>query len=155
MRKFKLIFILALVFSLVLAFIFFAIHERSGSLRNYSLNESIGIGNIDLVRYALKQGYDVNTFNEHGSSPMHLATYSGDIEIFELLLNNGADPNMPDMRGKSQITIILEAPKSVRVEMLRLLIKHGADLSLYDSSGETTAKVLCKLDPRLCTVLGE
>jgi ankyrin repeat protein len=41
----------------------------------------------------------VNDKDNEGSTPMHNAAYKGNVDCIQLLLDAGADPNIPDNFG--------------------------------------------------------
>ena len=65
---------------------------------NSKLMFSISKGLLDDVELMLAYGADVNATDEIGLTPLHRATISGNKSIANLLIKNGADPNikMPD-----------------------------------------------------------
>ena len=56
-----------------------------------SIHESAELGNIEVVKYAIADGVDVNEANKTGRTLLELATIEGNKGIVELLINNGAD----------------------------------------------------------------
>ncbi len=56
-----------------------------------SIHKAASDGNIEAVKQHLAAGVDVNAWDEDfGWTPLHLAAQSGQKEIIELLLANGA-----------------------------------------------------------------
>ena len=55
---------------------------------------------IDGVALLIDLGFDVNAINRldryHESAPLHEAAATGNLEMIELLLARGADPNLRD-----------------------------------------------------------
>jgi ankyrin repeat protein len=55
---------------------------------------------VDGVALLIELGFDVNAINRleryHESAPLHEAAAKGNLEMIELLLANGADPNLRD-----------------------------------------------------------
>ena len=55
---------------------------------------------VDGVALLIDLGFDVNAINRldryHESAPLHEAAATGNLEVIELLLANGADPNLRD-----------------------------------------------------------
>jgi len=50
-------------------------------------------GNLQIFKYLVDKGADVNAINIYGESLLHTAVRSGNLEIFKCLVNNGADIN--------------------------------------------------------------
>ena len=68
-----------------------------------SLWEAARTGNIEAVKLHLSGGFDSNTKDEGGWVPLHGASGSGQKEIVELLLVNGANVNATAMSGKTAL----------------------------------------------------
>lgn len=56
-------------------------------------------GSIDVIRYLLEVGIDVNGFYKGKHLMLHVACYQGHIEVVEILLQHGADPSIQDCKG--------------------------------------------------------
>jgi ankyrin repeat protein len=76
-------------------------------------------------------GYDIN--NQYYTY-LTRATGNGHFEIVKLLLDAGADPDIPDERGRTPLMI---ASKKGYDQIIKLLIKKGANLETQDSKGWT------------------
>lgn len=53
------------------------------------LLEAASAGDVALVNKLLAAGTDVNTVNESGNKPVHLAAYEGHVPVLEALLAAG------------------------------------------------------------------
>jgi len=91
-------------------------------------------GNLQIIRDILSQGIDPNIRNQAGFTPLILAINSGKKESVELLLENGADPNMRDAMLSQQFVpmkyAIDNALSTGKTDILKLLIKQRVDLDL-------------------------
>jgi ankyrin repeat protein len=56
---------------------------------------------IGLIKKILDDGFDVNSLNILGETALHIAAKLGNKEIFELLLERGADPLIKDNSGNN------------------------------------------------------
>lgn len=86
------------------------------------LQGSVVMKNLTLGKLLLDRGANVRPRGEEGTSPLHEAAGSGQIEFAKLLLERGADVNARDDAGKTPLTIALE---SKQLEILSLLREHG------------------------------
>lgn len=91
------------------------------------LINAILTNNINMVNFLLTNGADINMpDDEYGITPIMYATREGFEEIFFLLLNSGADPNI---KSKSEISAINMFSKSFNVTILNALIKKGGNVN--------------------------
>jgi ankyrin repeat protein len=60
---------------------------------------------------------------EHGVTPLHLAAYTGSVELVELLLAKGADPNA---RADKGATPLVAASRQGHKKVEAVLLRHGA-----------------------------
>lgn len=92
-------------------------------------------GDRDLVQILLTAGADVDVL-ESGGTPLQQACYNGHVDVAEILIQHGADPNKPGWRGQ---TPLMMATLNGKPEAVRLLLEQGADPDLKDSQYGWTA----------------
>ncbi|MEY3681673.1 MAG: hypothetical protein RLZZ289_192, partial [Bacteroidota bacterium] len=78
-----------------------------------------------MEKYLQKYPTHFNLTSEHGATPLLLATYRGNHEVAQVLIDAGADPNQCFKEGAPIYGVIFKAD----VQMLDLLIKNGADVN--------------------------
>lgn len=116
---------------------------------NDQLTEAIEANSIENVRAALDNGANPNLAKTTQGLPVFLyATFDSAIELLELLLNAGLDPNARDDRGA---TILMHAAKNQALQCLELLIASGADVRCTDNDGETLRQYGAKGYPEFQT----
>ncbi len=107
------------------------------------------------ARAILELGADPNEHSRSGSfddTPLGLAIRRNDddVEMVELLLQYGADPNLRSCAGPTPTpatpcrtevapTALMWAASAGRDDLVDLLIRYGADVNLKDASGRTAA----------------
>ena len=99
-------------------------------------------GNIRKIRELLDQGVNINSKNEHGVTPLHIAASNSNstssLETVRFLLENGADPNIKKDYGN---TALMEAAVNSNgtssLETVRLLLENGADPNNKNVAGFT------------------
>ena len=96
------------------------------------------IGSIDLVKnYIDDIRFDVDFKDKDGNSPLHIAAINNKKEVFEELINAGANINIINNLGERAIDIALLKYCEENNEGLVLkLIKLGANVNCKDSEGK-------------------
>lgn len=96
----------------------------------------------ELLRYAIAKGVDVNQKDAQGQTILMVLSenYYGMFaeksgwELFQHVLDQGADPNVVDHRG---VSALMYALRTGRKEQADCLLAHGVDLKAVDRSGKT------------------
>ena len=103
----------------------------------------------DLVQMLLKYAGE-NTIAAIGGdySPLQLACVGGHVEVVELMLEHGVNPNMigEDDRGNKVLCLALACMRG-KPEIVELLLRNGADPNML-ISGDSTPLVQACLDER-------
>lgn len=80
--------------------------------------------NISAIRFYLKKGVHVNTFDEDRTSPLHVAARHASIQVVEELINCGALIDITDSDGWTPLHV---ASYFQRPVVCHLLLKKGAN----------------------------
>jgi ankyrin repeat protein len=91
-------------------------------------------GNLEIMKYLISQGADINTIDREGSNLLHNAAANGHLEVVKYLLDQGFDINAEDANGN---TAILFASGKDNIVLIQYLIDHGASLDLESVDGRT------------------
>jgi len=96
-------------------------------------------GELDTVKGFIHQGIDINQpdpdpFHRDGHTALGLAAVRRHQAIVELLLDNGADINLPDKNGHTALYMTAVAGTK---SMAELLIQRGAQLNIRNKAGVT------------------
>lgn len=91
--------------------------------------------NIEIIKFLIKKGADVNAKNYTNSSPLHyaVALKNKGTEIIKLLIDKGADVNAKNCYGDTP----LHRAVFRSFENAKILIDNGADVNAKDNDGKT------------------
>jgi ankyrin repeat protein len=79
-----------------------------------------------VVNLLLKRGADLDSHGFKGQTALHECALYNRLEMADLLLTRGAQPNLKDDDGKTPIDVANLAGRNDRIPLINLLIKHGA-----------------------------
>jgi ankyrin repeat protein len=94
---------------------------------------AVDFENKSLVKRLLNEGIDVNSTFWRNTTPLYISVFVS-ISMARLLLDQGANPNLGNDKGRSALHAA--AVHSSR-KMVELLLDRGADPSLKDKEGNT------------------
>ncbi|MGL4483817.1 MAG: ankyrin repeat domain-containing protein [Anaerovoracaceae bacterium] len=90
--------------------------------KNSILSEVATVGNIELVKYILNEGVNVNTVDRNGRTALINISYveysPNDKKIAQILLNGGADKKLKDNNGKTAFDYAKENSKESLARMV-------------------------------------
>ena len=96
----------------------------SGTVSGQDLQDAIENGRVDEVNEIIASDSSlIHTSDKAGTTPLHIACRSGQVEIAGLLIDAGSDLDTPDKQG---MTPLREAIRSMHTETVKLLLEHGA-----------------------------
>jgi hypothetical protein len=81
---------------------------------------------LTVAELLLKHGAKIDHRDDYGRTSLYNAVTLGQTETIQFLLNNGADPNIPDNSKKTVVRLLRERNIPGDVEMIELLKQHGA-----------------------------
>ena len=90
-------------------------------------------GSLEIVRYLVKNGADVNFIDACDGTALMEASESGNLEIVKYLVENGANIHFKNYRGE---TALMDASAKGNLEVVKYLIEKGADVNVI-SKGYT------------------
>ncbi|KAI2808806.1 Ankyrin repeat [Blomia tropicalis] len=94
-------------------------------------------GHKDIVNLLLEHGANPNIVDHNGSSPLHLASWTGDYEVVNMLIttvNQKADINL---KNKDNETALHSACQYGHTPVVSLLLSKGADPFIRNIRSET------------------
>jgi len=107
-------------------------------------------GDLEMTKALIEQGAFVNQQNFKGQTALYWASMRGDlISLVDILLENGANPNISDVDGVSPLHI---ACANGNINIVYRLVKSGAFLNIQDEEMETALHYAVR-DGQLETVI--
>ncbi|MBL7471733.1 ankyrin repeat domain-containing protein [Robertkochia sediminum] len=95
--------------------------DKSNHLNFTPLMRAVASGKIDIVEYLITKNANINAQTDFGRySPLHYACSRNNMQIVELLLENGANP---DMKDKNNLRPIDKLQNEYDKQKMRELIK--------------------------------
>lgn len=99
---------------------------------------SCQVNDIDRVNQYIYYKYNLNDQNERGWTPLIVACYHGNFNIANLLLENGANPNLTNYKGTTPLMYAKDyCIKNDDYKIIDLLISNGADMNKRDNRNYT------------------
>ncbi|AST09425.1 ankyrin-repeat protein [NY_014 poxvirus] len=120
------------------------ISEPSGY---YILHIYCGIKGIDktYIDAIINKGYKVDEKNDDGDYPLHIASKINNNHVIEILLNNGADPNVCNKENKTPLYYLSGDDDDV-IDKITLLVDNGIVLN-NSVDNEGCGPLLSCIDP--------
>jgi ankyrin repeat protein len=105
-----------------------------GGLCGTALHAASFQGRLQVVRYLLRHGVDVNVRDSGNDTSLLLASWKGHLDVVRCLLEHGADVDLRDQYDNTPLTF---AANYGYVDAVRILLEHNADVNARDNKGRT------------------
>ena len=89
-------------------------------------------GRVQMIRYFIGKGLNVDTTDSSGRTPLHAACWSGMAETVRVLLEQNATV---DSRNANGATSAMGSARMGHADILDILLESGADLNATDKNG--------------------
>jgi uncharacterized protein len=99
------------------------------------LLKAIEIGQIGVARAYIAEGDDVNEYSESGNCPLLEAASRNDGEMVELLLQNGANPDVHDLRNNTPLSWAQRHKDATMEKLIKTAIDNQEHTALRIESG--------------------
>jgi ankyrin repeat protein len=106
--------------------------NSENSLRDTSLMWACSNGNLEVIKYLVEKGANVNHENNYGETSLTRASV-GNLEVVKYLVENGA-ADLTNNLNKS----LLKASQHGNLEVVEYLVEKGADINYKDKYGKTS-----------------
>ncbi len=90
-------------------------------------------GDLTQVEAYIAEGADIHAQDEELTTALHYAIYNNEVEVVELLLDEGANPNVSD----DYSTALTAALSNESYDIAALLYNAGADPTIIDTYGDS------------------
>lgn len=100
------------------------INARKGAYKTTALMEASVQGNVDVMRFLIENGADVNLVDKDGWTALMGATVERRLESVKLLLEVGAHVDAENDKGQ---TALVMASGPEHTEIREALLEHGAE----------------------------
>ena len=98
--------------------------------------EAASLGELDLVKYYIERGATLDKFAGDGFTALGLASFFGQEVVVDLLLKNGADPNL-SANNDFKVAPIHSATAISNIAIVQKLITAGANINQKQQGGVT------------------
>ena len=132
------------------------VEASPADLTNRPLFDAVWRCDLEEVQTLLNQGsFDVNAFDVQadGRSPLMKATYRGNLDIINALLEHDADVHATDGEGRTALMVAVSRRynRDLKLQILEALLNDEADVDHVDGNGETALMIVARQGP--CCVL--
>ena len=86
------------------------------------------------IQYFLNKGVEVNAQDGYGMTPLHYAMRSKNPDAALVLLEAGADPNIPNIDNIIPLAMIGSTP--TRLDVLEKMLQNGGDVHYLNADNE-------------------
>ena len=119
---------------------FFSIKPYDQSLLTHACFEN----NIGIAEYLIKKGFDVNEKDHNGYAPLHACAEYNFAFLAELLLHNGANPDIKDKFGNTPLMkATLHWDKNI--EVIKVLLNHNSNTDEKNNFGSSPRSLADKM----------
>ena len=95
-------------------------------------------GDIEMVKFLVENGANVNASNSHGETAMMRAVHSQNVEIIDFLASKGANVNAKCFNdADSDMTALMHAAFVGNIKIVEALIRNRADVNAKSAKGAT------------------
>lgn len=85
---------------------------------------------MESIKFLIDKGVPVNAQDIYGMTPLHYAMRSRNADAAIILLNAGADPNIPNVDNVTPLAMIGIMPE--QLELLKLMLDKGGNVNFHN-----------------------
>ena len=122
------------------------INEKDDENVTLLMWECSSINNIEIIKYLIDNGANVNDYDKWGTTPLMMACKEPlNFVYVEYLIEHGANVNAWDIFNLSPL--IFASYIKDNIEIIEYLIAHGANVNDADYCGNTALINVCLMNP--------
>lgn len=115
------------------------IKKEKMTKKNQVFRQLIEEGDLNKIKEAIEKDQEeekdtnfqyLNTEDENGNSPLHIAILNQKEKIFHLLLQYKLNPNKKNKEGLTPLSLMITIPTFITIEKVDKLIQKGADINV-------------------------
>lgn len=135
------------VIALSVALATLALISRQGYAQDLEVQLELAASRGDVTKVEQLLDTGLNPNGRQGRPPLCSAAFDASqktLDVMEILLEKGADPNRQDDMGYTSLMRLAMQPphrNGVVEEMIRLLLKNGADVNVRSKDGKTALQL--------------
>ncbi|XP_058837293.1 transient receptor potential channel pyrexia isoform X3 [Topomyia yanbarensis] len=114
-----------------------------------ALHLSAFSGCVSCVNFLLQKGVEVNV-QPKCFTPLHCAALGNSVETAKILINNGANINIPTNKQNCEESLLHCAVRSNALECVKLFIAEGMDVNMSDKNGSNSIHLAADLGHTQC-----
>ena len=107
-------------------------NQVGGDFEETALSVAADNGHLDIVRFLVEQGADMEKIDNCGWTPLLASSANGHLELVRYLLEQGANR---DKESRNGVTSLHWAAGEGHLETAKLLMIYGADLNARNHDG--------------------
>lgn len=96
-------------------------------------------GQLDIIKWFIENGADVNLADKDGNTPLINASGRGDLATITFFADHSKDLNKANSKG---VTALVAAVRSNSPEMVKYLLSKGAKVDVADANGDNLSSYL-------------
>lgn len=102
------------------------------------IHKAVLLSNIELLKLLISQDADINVEDFYSKTALRMACESGDLEIVQLLLSEGAKQNSEN----GFWTALMSASEKGNAEIVKLLLANGAEINTMSYKNSYTSLMM-------------
>jgi ankyrin repeat protein len=101
-----------------------------------------------IIKYLIEKNIEINSYDENEVTPLFIAAAKNDLEIFNLLLDKGANINTKTTSHKNILHYMISSPEYFRIsknddKILKLIIDKGIKVDDLDINNRNSLHSAC------------